>query len=119
MLFFQKYESRRRDIIVVMSNSRKDNRERFTSQKRTISTNESEHVNSTVQLDEVVVDRNEFLSIEKNQNDLNENDHDDQSKDFEQRNIDQIVRDQTYDDADSSQSCESILNVSKHRHESR
>ena len=50
---------------------------------------------------------------------MNENDLDDQSKDFEQRNIDQIVRDQTYDDVDSSQSRESILNVSKHRRESQ
>ena len=83
MLFFQEYESRRRDIIIVMSNSRKDDRGRFTSQKRTISINEFEHVNSTVQLDEIVVDRDEPLPIEKDQDDLNESDHDDQSKDFE------------------------------------
>ena len=102
-----------------MSNSKKNDRGRFTSQKRTISINESEHVNSIVQLDEVVINRNEFLSIEKNQNDLNESDHDDQSKDFEQRNIDQIVRDQTYDDVDSPPSRESILNASKHCRESR
>ena len=67
-----------------MSNSRRDDRERFTSQKRTISANEFEHVNSVVQFDEIVVDRNEFLSIEENQDDLNESDHDDQSKDSEQ-----------------------------------
>ena len=77
MLFFQEYESRRRDIIVVMSNSKKNDRGRFILQKHMISTNESEHVNSIVQLNEVVVDQDEFLSIEKNQNDLNENDHDD------------------------------------------
>ena len=87
MLFFQEYESRRRDIIVVMSNSRKDDRERFISQKRTISTNEFEHVNSIVQFGEIVVDRDEFLPIKENQDDLNESDHDDQSEDFEQRNI--------------------------------
>ena len=83
MLFFQEYESRRRDIIVIISNSRKNGRERFTSQKRTILTNEFEHVNSIVQFDEIVVDQNEFFSIKENQNDLNENEHDDQSKDFE------------------------------------
>ena len=83
MLFFQEYESRQRDIIVVMSNSRKNNRKRFILQKRTISTNESEHVNSIVQFNEIVVDRDQFLSIEKDQNDLNENDHDDQLKNFE------------------------------------
>ena len=60
-----------------MSNSRKNDREHFTFQKHMISINESEHVNSVIQLDEVVVDRDEFLSIEENQNDLNENDHDD------------------------------------------
>ena len=119
MLFFQEYESRRRDIIVVMSNSKRDDRERFTSQERTISANEFEHVNSTVQFDEIVVDRSEFLSIEKDQNDLNENDHDNQSKDFEQRSIDQIIRDQTYNDADFPQSREFILNVSKRHRESR
>ena len=102
-----------------MSNSKKDDRERFTSQKRTTSTNESEHVNSVVQFDEVAVDRNKFFSIEENQDDLNENDHDDQSENFEQRNIDQIVRDQTYDDADSSQPREFILSISKRRRESR
>ena len=119
MLFFQEYESRRRDIIVVISNSKKDDRGRFISQKRTISTNEFEHVNLIVQLDEIVVDQSEFLSIEKNQNDLNENDHNNQLKDSEQRNTDQIVRDQTYDDVDSSQSREFILNVSKYRREFR
>ena len=119
MLFFQEYESRRRDIIVVMSNSKKNNRERFISQKRTISANESEHVNSIVQFNEIVVDQGELLSIEKDQNDLNESDHDDQSEDFEQRNIDQIVRDQTYDNVDFSQFREFILSVSKRRHESR
>ena len=67
-----------------MSNSKKNDRERFISQKRTISANESEHVNLIVQFDEIVVDRDEFFSIEKNQNDLNENDHDNQSKNFEQ-----------------------------------
>ena len=66
MLFFQEYESRRRDIIVVMSNSRKNDRERFTSQKRTISINEFEHVNLVVQFDEIVVDRNESFSIKEN-----------------------------------------------------
>ena len=66
-----------------MLNSKKDDRERFTLQKRTISTNKFKHVNLTVQLDEIAVNRNEPLSIEKNQNDLNESDHDDQSKDFE------------------------------------
>ena len=76
-----------------MSNLRKDDRERFISQKRTISTNEFEYVNLIVQFDEIVVDQDEFFLIEKNQDDLNENDHDDQSKNFEQRNIDQIVRD--------------------------
>ena len=76
-----------------MSNSKRNDRGRFTSQKRTISTNEFEHVNSIVQFDEIVVDRNESLSIEENQNDLNESDHNDQSKNFEQRNIDQIVYD--------------------------
>ena len=60
-----------------MSNSKKNDRERFISQKRTTSTNEFEHVNSTVQFDEIVVDQNKFLSIEKNQDDLNESDHDD------------------------------------------
>ena len=48
-----------------MSNLRKNDRERFISQKRTTSANEFEHVNSIVQFDEVVVDRDEFLSIEK------------------------------------------------------
>ena len=67
-----------------MSNSKKDDRECFISQKRTILTNKFKHVNSVVQFDEIFVDRNEFFSIEKNQNDLNENDHDNQSKDFEQ-----------------------------------
>ena len=76
-----------------MSNLRRDDRERFISQKCTISTNEFEHVNSVVQLDEVVVDRDELFSIEEDQDDLNENDHDDQLKDFEQYSIDQIVRD--------------------------
>ena len=76
-----------------MSNSKKDDRERFILQKRTISINEFKHVNSVVQLDEIVIDRNKFLSIKKNQNNLNENDHDDQSEDFEQHNINQIVRD--------------------------
>ena len=60
-----------------MSNSRKNDREHFILQKRTTSINEFEHINSIVQFDEVVVDRDEFLSIEKNQNDLNESDHDD------------------------------------------
>ena len=87
-MFFQKYESRRRDIIVIISNSKRNNRERFIFQKRTISTNEFEHVNSIVQLDEIVVNLNEFFLIEKNQNNLNESDHDDQSKDSEQCNID-------------------------------
>ena len=76
-----------------MSNSKKNDRGRFTSQKRTISINEFEHINLIVQLNEVVVNQNESLPIEENQNDLNESDHDDQSKDFEQRNTDQIVRD--------------------------
>ena len=102
-----------------MSNLRKDGRERFILQKRTISTNEFEHVNSIVQFDEIVVDRNEFLSIEKDQDDLNENNHDDQSKDFEQQSTDSIVRDQAYDYVNSSQSREFILNVSKRRRESR
>ena len=50
---------------------------------------------------------------------MNENDHDDQSKDSEQCNINQIVRDQMYDDVDSSQSRKSTLNASKRRCESR
>ena len=66
-----------------MLNSKKNDRERFISQKRTISTNKFEHVNSIVQFDEIVVDRNEFLLIEEDQNDLNKSDHDDQSEDFE------------------------------------
>ena len=102
-----------------MSNSRRDGRGRFTSQKRTISANESEHVNSVVQFDEVVVDRDEFFSIGKDQDDLNESDHDDQSEDSEQRSIDQIVRDQAYDDADSPQSREFILSALEHRRGSR
>ena len=76
MLFFQKYESRRRDIIVVMSNLKRNDRERFILQKRTISTNKFKYVNSIVQLDEIAVDRDELLSIKKNQNNLNESDHD-------------------------------------------
>ena len=76
-----------------MSNLKKNDRERFTSQKYTTSINKFEHVNLIIQFDKIVVDRNKSLSIEKNQNDLNENDHNNQSKDFEQRNIDQIVRD--------------------------
>ena len=101
-----------------MSNSKKDGRERFISQKRTISANESEHVNSIIQFNEIVVDRDEPLLIEENQNDLNESDHNDQSKNFEQQNIDSIIRDQTYDDADLSQFREFILNVSKRCRES-
>ena len=101
-----------------MLNSRKNDRERFILQKRTISANEFKHVNLIVQFDEIVVDRSEFFLIEKDQDDLNKSDHDDQSKDFEQRNIDQIVRDQAYDDVDLSQSREFILNVSKRRRES-
>ena len=66
-----------------MSNSKKNDRERFIFQKRTISTNEFEYINSTIQLDEIIVDQNRFLSIEKNQNDLNESDYDDQLKNFE------------------------------------
>ena len=58
-----------------MSNLRKDDRERFISQKRTISINEFEHINSIVQFDEIIVNRNKSLSIEENQDDLNENDH--------------------------------------------
>ena len=50
---------------------------------------------------------------------MNESDHDDQSKDFEQRNINQIVRDQMYNDVDSSQSYEFILSVSKRRRKFR
>ena len=49
-----------------MLNLRKDDRKRFIFQKRTISTNEFKHVNSVVQFNEIVVDRNEFLSIKKN-----------------------------------------------------
>ena len=75
-----------------MSNSKRDDRERFISQERTISANEFEHVNSVVQFNEIVVDRSEFLSIEEDQDDLNESDHDDQLKNSEQRNTDQIVR---------------------------
>ena len=60
-----------------MSNSKKDDRERFILQKRTISTNEFKHINLIVQLDEIAVNRNEFLSIEKDQNDLNKSDHND------------------------------------------
>ena len=70
-----------------MSNLRKNDRERFILQKRTISTNEFEHINLIIQLDEIAVDRNEFLSIEKNQDNLNENDYNDQSENFEQHNI--------------------------------
>ena len=66
-----------------MLNSRKNDRERFISQKHTISINEFKHVNSIIQFDEIVVDRNEPFSIEKDQDDLNENDHDDQSKNSE------------------------------------
>ena len=66
MLFSLKYELRRRDIIVVMLNLKKNDRERFILQKHTISTNEFEHVNSIVQFDKIVVDQNEFFSIEKN-----------------------------------------------------
>ena len=102
-----------------MSNSRRNDRERFIFQKRTISVNKFEHVNSVVQLDEIVVDRNEFFSIEEDQDDLNKSDHNDQSENFKQRSIDQIVRDQTYDDVDSSQSCEFILSVLKRRREFR
>ena len=76
-MFFQEYELRRRDIIVVTSNSKKNNRERFISQKRTILINESEHVNLIIQFDEIVVDRSEPFLIEENQDDLNESDHDD------------------------------------------
>ena len=50
---------------------------------------------------------------------MNENNHDDQSKNFKQRNINQIVRDQAYDDVDSSQLREFILNVSKRCREFR
>ena len=50
---------------------------------------------------------------------MNENDHDNQSKDSEQQSINSIVRDQTYDYADFSQSRELILSVSKRRRESR
>ena len=60
-----------------MLNSRKNDRERFISQKRTILTNKFKHVNSIIQLDEIAVDRNKSFSIEKNQDNLNENDHDD------------------------------------------
>ena len=74
-----------------MSNLKKNDRERFISQKRTISTNEFKHVNLIIQLGEIVVDRNEFLSIEENQDNSNENDYDNQSKGFEQHNIDSIV----------------------------
>ena len=102
-----------------MSNSRRNDRERFISQKCTISANEFKHVNSIIQFNEIIVNRNKFLSIEEDQNDLNKNDHDNQSEDSEQRNIDQIVRDQTYNDVDSSQFREFILNVSKYRRESR
>ena len=49
-----------------MLNSKRNDRERFILQKRTILINEFEHVNLIVQLDEVVVDQNKFLSIEKN-----------------------------------------------------
>ena len=65
-MFVQEYKLRRRDIIIVMSNSKKDDRECFTSQKRTISTNEFKHVNLIVKLDEIVVDRDESLSIKEN-----------------------------------------------------
>ena len=60
-----------------MSNLKRNDCERFTFQKRTISINKFKHVNSIVQFDEIVVDRSEFLSIEEDQNDLNENDYDD------------------------------------------
>ena len=56
---------------------KKNNRERFISQKRTILINESEHVNSIIQFDEIVVNRSESFLIEENQDDLNESDHDD------------------------------------------
>ena len=49
-----------------MSNLKKDDRERFTSQTRTISTNEFKHVNLIIQFNEIVVDRNKFLSIKEN-----------------------------------------------------
>ena len=65
-----------------MSNSKKNDRVRFISQKHTILINEFEHINSIVQFNEIVIDRNKFLSIKKNQNDLNESDHDNQLKDF-------------------------------------
>ena len=74
-----------------MSNLKRDDRERFTSQKRTISINKSEHVNLIIQFDEIVVDRGEPFSIKKNQDDLNESDHDDQSKDSEQQSINSII----------------------------
>ena len=62
--------------MIVILNLRKNNRERFISQKRTISINESEHVNLTVQFNEILIDQNKFLSIKENQNNLNENDYD-------------------------------------------
>ena len=74
-MFFQEYESRRRDIIVVMLNLKKNDRERFISQKHTTSINEFEYINSIVQFDKIVLDQNKLFSIEKNWNDLNENDH--------------------------------------------
>ena len=53
MLFFQKYKSRRRDIIVVMSNLRENDRERFILQKRTILANELKYVNLIVQFNKI------------------------------------------------------------------
>ena len=59
-----------------MSNLKRNDHERFTFQKRTISINKFEHINLIIQFNEIVVDRDELFSIEKNQNDLNESDHD-------------------------------------------
>ena len=76
-----------------MLNLRKEDRERFISQKCIISTNKFEYVNFIIQFDEIVDDRNEFFSIEKNQDNLNKNDHNDQSENFKQQNIDSIIKD--------------------------
>ena len=67
-----------------MSNLRKDDRKRFISQKRTISTNKFKHINLIIQFDEIVVDRDELLLIKENQNNLNKNNYDNQLENFEQ-----------------------------------
>ena len=49
-----------------MSNSKKNDRERFIPQKRTILKNEFKYVNLIIQFNEIAVDKGEFLSIEEN-----------------------------------------------------